>query len=196
MTFHLAGHLADELSKQLSWHWEFQFRPRLDGLTDDEYFWEPVGGSWSVHPRGQGRTELQDGSGDFTVDYAYPPPQPAPVTTIAWQFAHLLVGIFGERNARHFGAPAVDLRSYDYPGTAAEALTDLDARYETWITGVRGLTDAELEAPCGEPGFEQDPMIGLVLHIHREVIHHGAMISSLRDLWANGAGRPGGPLPR
>jgi hypothetical protein len=22
--------------------------PRLDGLTDDEYFWEPVAGSWSV----------------------------------------------------------------------------------------------------------------------------------------------------
>jgi hypothetical protein len=28
-------------------------------------------------------------------------------------------------------------------------------------------------------------MIGLVLHIHREVIHHGAMISLLRDLWAH-----------
>ncbi|QGN33356.1 DinB family protein [Microlunatus sp. Gsoil 973] len=177
--------LAEELSKQLSWHWDFQLRPRLDGLSDEEYLWEPVPGSWNLHRRGQGRTDLQDGSGEFTVDYAYPPPEPAPMTTIAWQLAHLLVGIFGDRNARHFGAPPVDYQSYDYPGTAAAALIDLDARYQTWITGVRGLTDDELAAPCGEPGFEADPMIGLVLHIHREVIHHGAMISQLRDLWAH-----------
>jgi len=187
--------LADELSKQLSWHWQFQLRPRLEGLTDDEYLWEPVPGAWSLHPRGHGSTELQDGSGAFTVDYAYPPPEPAPVTTIAWQFAHLLVGVFGDRNARHFGAPAVDYQSYDYPGTADAALADLDTRYTTWMTGVQGLTDADLQAPCGEPGFEQDPMIGLVLHIHREVIHHGAMISALRDLWANGAGRQEMALP-
>ena len=41
-----------------------------------------------------------------------------------------------------------------------------------------------LQAPCGEPGFEQDPMAALVLHINREVIHHGAEISLLRDLFS------------
>lgn len=41
-----------------------------------------------------------------------------------------------------------------------------------------------LQAPCGEPDFEQDPMAALVLHINREVIHHGAEISLLRDLYA------------
>jgi len=25
-------------------------RPRLDGLTDEEFFWEPVPGCWSVRP--------------------------------------------------------------------------------------------------------------------------------------------------
>ena len=29
-------------------------------------------------------------------------------------------------------------------------------------------------------------MAALVLHIHREVIHHGAEIALMRDLWAHG----------
>jgi hypothetical protein len=37
-----------------------------------------------------------------------------------------------------------------------------------------------------------DPMIGLVLHVHREVLHHGAEINLLRDLYA--ADRPVDPL--
>src|SRR5262245_12289606 len=37
-----------------------------------------------------------------------------------------------------------------------------------------------------------DPMIGLVLHVHRELMHHGAEISLLRDLYA--AQSPKNPL--
>ena len=36
-----------ELVDQLDWHFANQARPRLDGLTDHEYFWEPVPG-WNV----------------------------------------------------------------------------------------------------------------------------------------------------
>jgi hypothetical protein len=160
---------TNELDKQLSWHWENQLRPRLVGLDDREYLWEPVPGMWSVR---SGR-----------IDFAYPQPTPAPVTTIAWRIGHLLVGVFGERIARHFGGPAVGFRSYDYPSTAADALARLDDMYEQWIAGVRSLDDAGLAEPCGEDGFEQDPMAALILHIHREVIHHGAEICLLRDLY-------------
>lgn len=31
-----------ELVRQLEGHWEHQLRPRLDGLTDEEYSWEPA----------------------------------------------------------------------------------------------------------------------------------------------------------
>ena len=31
-----------ELVDQLESHWRQQLRPRLDGLTDHEYFWQPV----------------------------------------------------------------------------------------------------------------------------------------------------------
>ena len=45
------GELRGALLAQLEWHWSNQLRPRLDGLTDDEYLWEPVPGCWSVRPR-------------------------------------------------------------------------------------------------------------------------------------------------
>jgi hypothetical protein len=41
------------------------------------------------------------------------PVEPAPVTTIAWRLAHIIVGIFGSRNASHFGGPATNWASFD-----------------------------------------------------------------------------------
>jgi len=32
----------DEIVDQLQWHWQRQLRPRLDGLTDDDYFRQPL----------------------------------------------------------------------------------------------------------------------------------------------------------
>jgi hypothetical protein len=28
-----------QLAEQLDWHWREQLRPRLDGMTDEEYRW-------------------------------------------------------------------------------------------------------------------------------------------------------------
>ena len=40
-----------QLHDQLDFHWEHSLRPRLEGLTDEEYLWEPVADSWSIRPR-------------------------------------------------------------------------------------------------------------------------------------------------
>jgi len=129
----------EELAEQLDWHWRSHLRPRLDGLTDEEYFWEPVPGMWSVRPRGTSTAPLTVGGGAFTQDFAWPEPVPAPVTTIAWRLSHLLVGVFGMRVASHFGGEPVGYDTYDYPGDAATALARLDKVYAEWLTGVRGL---------------------------------------------------------
>ncbi|CPY76092.1 Uncharacterised protein [Mycobacteroides abscessus] len=76
--------VAAEVVDQIDWHWTSQLRPRFEGLTDDEYFWEPVRGCWSLRPRGTAATPLQGGSGDYVIEFAAPPPEPAPVTTIGW----------------------------------------------------------------------------------------------------------------
>jgi hypothetical protein len=174
-----------ELAAQLESHWQDQLRPRLDGLTDQEYFWAPVPGSWNVRPRTDATPPDAPGSGDFTVDFAFPPPDPAPVTTIAWRLAHVIVGCFGMRNAAHFGGPKADYQTYPYAGTAAQALHQLDDGYAAWIKGVRGLGADGLSRPCGpaEGPYAGLSMAALVLHINREVIHHGAEICLLRDLY-------------
>jgi hypothetical protein len=38
----------DVLGDQLAWHWHHQLRPRLAGLTDDEYLWEPAPGVTTI----------------------------------------------------------------------------------------------------------------------------------------------------
>ncbi len=174
-----------ELADQLDWHWTRQLRPRLDGLTDGEYFWEPVPGCWNVRRRGTSRAPASAGSGDYTVDFAFPEPEPAPVTTIAWRLAHIIVGVFSMPAARHFGGPATDYETFSYAGTAAEALAQLDAAHRAWATGVRGLGLEGLAEPCGKDygEFADRPMAALVLHLNREAIHHGAEIALLRDLY-------------
>ncbi|ADU01079.1 MULTISPECIES: DinB family protein [Mycolicibacterium] len=170
----MSNDLTRRLAEQLDWHWAHQLRPRLAGLTDDEYFWEPVPDCWTVHR-------------DGTVDFAYPPPTPEPVTTIAWRLAHLIVGVLGARTHSHFGGPPADYGTWNYALDAESALAQLDEAYAGWITGVRGFDDADLTKPCGpaEGPYAAEPMTALVLHINREMIHHGAEIALLRDLFAH-----------
>jgi hypothetical protein len=173
------------LLEQLTWHWEHHVRPRLAGLDDDEYFWEPAPGAWNVRPRADADPKSSIGDKDFTVDFVAPEPEPAPVTTIAWRLAHIIVGVLGERTANHFDGPDVRYRTFAYAGSAKEALRQLDDGYERWIAGVRGLGEEGLERPCGpaEGPYAEAPLAALVVHINREVIHHGAEVLLLRDLY-------------
>jgi hypothetical protein len=177
----------DTLLEQLTYHWNDKARPRLDGLTDDEYLWEPVPGAWSIRPRAEATSALATGAGDLVIDFAYPEPQPAPVTTIAWRLAHVVVGVFGARNAAHFGGPPMDYATFTYAGDAATALAQLDEGYDRWVTGVRSLGSDGLSRPCGpaEHDWAPLPMAALVLHISREVIHHLAEVALVRDLYAH-----------
>jgi hypothetical protein len=173
------------LRDQLAWHWSNLVRPRLDGLTDDEYFWEPVPGCWSVRPRGSGGAPVRAGAGAMTIDFAMPQPDPPPFTTIAWRLGHVIVGVLAMRNAGHFGRARTDYASFEYAATASEALDQLDAEYATWLAGVESLGEDGLARPCGdaEAPWGDRPMGALVLHINREVIHHLAEVCLLRDLY-------------
>lgn len=173
------------LRDQIAWHWSSQLRRRLDGLTDDEYFREPVPGCWNVRPRGTSTAPVQAGSGAMTIDFAMPEPDPPPFTTIAWRLGHVIVGVLAMRNAAHFGRAPTDYQSFGYAGTAAAALAQLDAEYATWLAGVESLGETGLARACGEAEgpFAGQPLAALVLHIHRELIHHLAEVCLLRDLY-------------
>lgn len=194
------------LNAQLEFYWDVHLRPRLDGLTDEEYLWEPVDGCWSVRPGPDGRW-VPDGLDER--------PEVPPFTTIAWRLVHVAGYVLGNRASAFFGGGTAgggtagggragggtvpeDAGMWDarhvpqpIPGTAKDAIDYLERAYHRWHDGVAALSPEALVAPLGPKGevFHEDPMAGLVAHINREVMHHGGEIGVLRDLYrARGAG--------
>lgn len=101
---------------------------RLGGLSDEEYFWEPVSGCWSLRQDNEGRWRLGGGG------CGGPAPDPAPVTTIAWRLGHLggmAVGGFADRR---FGEGKLRTEETGYPATAAGVPGFLDEHYQAWRT--------------------------------------------------------------
>ncbi len=174
------------LREQWEFHWNHQIKTRLDGLTDDEYFWSPVPNAWSIRPRGQSTAPMHVGAGRFAIDFAFPEPVPPPFTTIAWRLGHVIVGVLAARNASHFGAAAASYETWEYAGTGAEALEQLQTQLDIWLAGVRNLGESGLREPVGakEP-YPELAMADLVLHIHRELIHHLSEVALLRDLYTH-----------
>jgi hypothetical protein len=177
----------ETLLDQVDFHYRVMFRPRVEGLTDPEYLWEPVPGCWSIRPRGTSTSPAPIGAGDLQRDDAPDDPDPAPVTTIAWRMAHLTVECLSMRTMNHFGGPAAHWETWEYTDHADQALAQLDAAYDAWSAGVRNLGEEGLARPVGpaEGPFAESPYADLVLHINRELIHHGAEICLLRDLYAH-----------
>jgi hypothetical protein len=176
---------------QLEFYWEAHLRPRLDGLTDEEYFWEPVDGCWSLRPTGGGKWRL---------DQAEVSSRTGPFTTIAWRMTHISVECLESRYRAFFGgnegptmwAPGERiLGGGELPGSAATGIEYLTHAYTRWRDAIAGLSEDQLLAPLGEKGadFADQPMAELVLHLNRETIHHGAEICLLRDLYRDSADR-------
>lgn len=182
---------------QIDWYWNAIFQPRLVGLTDDEYLWEPVPDCWTVHDIGDGLA---------TYDFNWPPPLVPPVTTIAWRMAHVGIGCLAVRTSEYFPdlvpepwPVARHQQPVPFPATAAGALEFLERWFALWRAGVESLGDDGLWNPIGPreaaPDMqlgEDDPMIGLVFHQHRELMHHGGEINLLRDLYV--AHQPADPM--
>ena len=175
------------LVSQLEFYWDAHLRPRLDGLTDEEYFWEPVPDCWTVRP---------DGKGGFAYDGYQQHPTPAPFTTLAWRIVHTATAM-STRTSTFFtdtgDADMFDLRHWpaSIPGTAADGIAFLSTCYREWHDHIAALSPAELERPLGPKGgfFGREPMAALIVHINREVMHHGGEIGVLRDLYRAGLGR-------
>jgi hypothetical protein len=168
----------DELVEQLDWYWREMLRPRLEGLTDAEFAWEPVPGCGSVRPAGKGR---------YVPDWEWPAPVPAPVTTIGWRLCHIGGPVLGLRASSHFGDGSWTLETVDWPGTATAGIAFVERGYAAWKAGVVALGEAGLSEKVGpaEGPYSESPFAALILHINREVIHHGAEVALLRDLYCN-----------
>jgi hypothetical protein len=162
--------MREELLAQLEFYWDHNLWPRLRGLTDEEYFWEPVPGCWSVRKRDDGT---------WSMDWEWPTPTPAPVTTIAWRLSHMAIQTLGIRASALFGDGSLTVDTARWPRTAAEAQRALATRYERWRRGVRTQEQTDEES-----------FTTLILHMNRELIHYGAEVALMRDLYRTGRRLP------
>jgi hypothetical protein len=164
---------------------------RLDGLTDDEYLWEPVTDCWTVRPGDDG--VWHGDVNDSGTHYAMTDPQP--FTTIAWRLWHLGASPrptwpTGDLDAGQFvEAYFHQIPAGDSPavGTAEEARTLLGATWEDMTDTFANFSTDELTTPMGPAAgpFADNALEGLVLHVADELIHHGAEVGVVRDLYAH-----------
>src|SRR5438094_144582 len=67
---------------------------RLEGMTDEEYFWEPAPDCWTIRRNGDGTFR-----GDGGLIFEATPP----VTTIAWRLSHIVDCLTADRCATLVG---------------------------------------------------------------------------------------------
>ena len=159
---------------QLEWRWTALIRSRLDGLTDDEYLWEPADGCLTVR---------RDADGSCTLD-AVSPPEP-PLGNIAWRMAHLCFSLSSHPVAAVAFGPDWPRPELAAPAwTAAEAVDRLDRAYVHWRDTVASLSDADLDRRLGPAAgrYADSTVLDIVLHVHAEALQRGADLCLLRDL--------------
>ncbi|MET7634281.1 DinB family protein [Streptomyces sp. NBC_00121] len=159
-------------------------------MTDEEYLWEPVPGCWSVRRRaegpGPGATVLV-GAGDWGRDATPPPhPTPPPFTTLAWRLSHLSELL--ELRADHTnGTHTLTRDDHVVAGDAAGAIAAFDAGATAWREALLGVDDTALDK-VGHSTYPygsdlEDPFIDTVWWVNQELLHHGAEIALIRDLF-------------
>ena len=169
---------------QLEVWWYGSVTHRMAGLTDDEFFWKPVPDAWCLTRRDDGLFyEWPPGSQDASIV--------PPVTTIAWRLSHIAQGCFVDRWHTYFGPAKLDWTQQPFPDNAADALAYMEQWKQRWCDAVLSIGDDGLWRKMGDTQDDmwamqmglEDPFIGLLLHVNREVMHHGAEICLLRDLY-------------
>jgi hypothetical protein len=155
-----------------------RFTERIDGLGDEEYLWEPAPDCWSLVPDRDGKLALKWG---LIFD------EVAPVTTIAWRYVHIIDLLSEDRCARNIGLEPEPENLFEngVPGTAASARGMLDEAFARWKRYVSATDESKLFEKIGPVAGQWADLTRatFILHILDEVIHHGAEIGVLRDLY-------------
>lgn len=161
----------------------------VPALTDTEYLWEPLPGAWSVRRKtdgpGRGATVLV-GAGEWGRDGGRPHPYPPPITTIAWRMHHLTEMLEGRADWT-IGAHSFTEEEMVVNGDATSALTALESAVAAWRAALVAADDEALDTvghstyPDGSD--PEDPFLEIVWWVNQEVLHHGAEIALLRDMY-------------
>lgn len=167
--------LADSTLGLLDYVWP-RIRGRLDGLADDEYMWEPAPGCWSVRLTGAGMWE---------AERTDPQPHPPPLTTIAWRTWHIGSECLSGFAQLLFGEPSLRLDPQEWYPTAAAAVQAMDQAWSGFADGCHKLNDEAMAMVLGPDWgpYADNNRADALLHVADEIIHHGAEVALLRDLY-------------
>lgn len=169
----------------------FAIPPNLEGLTDEEYRWEPVDDCWSIRPRDEIRSPDAWGAGPLVVETSFDGTVEPTMTTIAWRLVHAY-DCLRDYTSRAFGGPPLPWDTVPVPATAALAVAQL----------LDALDD--LGARCADPDLDDGVLVGGDSHDGRprtaalaaglfEVAHHCAEVGVLRR-WFASVQDPSGPI--
>jgi DinB superfamily len=84
-----------------------------------------------------------------------------------------------------FGDGTHALDKIEWPGRAADGIAFLERHRTAWRNGVAALAPSDLSRKVGpsEGPYSESPIAELILHLNRELFHHGGEIALLRDLY-------------
>lgn len=167
---------------QLGFSW-LELAGRLSSVTQEEFVWEPRPDALSVVRRGTERTVRTVGTGEWVAEWPQGYDDPGP-RTIAWLVAHLTEGYF-ERWEWTFGQRQQRRADVVVHGEVEVARAELARWIGRWQADVASVPDEDFMTVGLSQATEIDaaaPFGHLVLHMNRELIHHGAEIMTLLDL--------------
>jgi hypothetical protein len=145
----------------------------LHGLDDDEFFWEPVPGCWTV---------FRDGEGRWTYHYEEPDPRPSPFTKIGWRLVHLaLCKVIYHEWA--FGPRALDFTNVENPHDVASSLAMLARGHLLLTEDLARLPEGHLDGEVLTNWREPWPAWRIFTTMIDHDRHHGGEIGVLRDLY-------------
>ena len=161
-------------------------RWQVEGLTDDEYFWEPATPCWSVRRRTETDWPHVWGRGAFVVEDVGPGPdaigEPPRVTTIAWRVAHLAAWLDVYRTWIGGSPDRLPLDEFDIPADAAGAVAWLEGAQSSFRKEIDDLEQRDLDRVLTTPYEEHRSIANLVHGMTLEQYHHSAEIGCLRDI--------------
>jgi|SRR5436190_5433266 len=152
---------------------------RMEGLTNEEFLWEPAGEVWTVR--------MVDGRPTPDAEVWAPEPGPAPPRTLAWTLGHL-----GDGSATRadwlVGSHSMRTGDQAWPMRAEEGLAFARAGLDTWRNGLAEMTDRDLDTvgrSAYPDGLDPElPLIEIVWWVNKELIFHAAEAWYVRDLYA------------
>jgi hypothetical protein len=198
----MTGKRAETLLEMMRFIEMFTLQRAWNGLTDDEFLWEPTDDTWSVHPVTEHRTATPFITGSFAADFDVGVVEAAiagtavePLTSIAWLFWHVgsqpgraaEFDFFGGAHRAESGWTSPYIAAHPIFTSADDAVTAMRHGWRALDAALRAATDEQLERPTRFWGYGAPGPMGtgaqIVGSILNEVSHHATQVGVLRDLY-------------